>query len=272
MRMGKLATPLIAVAAASVVLAPTAAASVVSFCSDIGGQWDGQNCNASVLSERKAVRDIQIALPGDLIDNPVMGSTLRDYLSTLMNNWKTAAVHTVQDSHGEAHFQTFQHGDVLTVVYREIYSGTWGTDAGTHPNAPVLSNGYRTFAYNMATGQRVALADVLKPGTPFAAIPPLAHPYVVDALNAAPPPHQANTHPFVPELWTPDRVYSGGYRAWALTPDELILYMPDYPVGNNVPIDYTIALPNWAMDGGVVQAHIPLAALSPILRPEFGGA
>ena len=25
------------------------------------------------------------------------------------------------------------------------------------------------------------------------------------------------------------------------------------------------------MDGGTVQAHIPLAALSPILRPEFGG-
>jgi hypothetical protein len=28
----------------------------------------------------------------------------------------------------------------------------------------------------------------------------------------------------------------------------------------------------WAMDGGTVQAHIPLAALAPVLRPEFGGA
>ena len=63
---------------------------------------------------------------------------------------------------------------------------------------------------------------------------------------------------------------SGKYRI--LTPDELILYMPDYPVGHDVPIDYTIGRMQWYMDGGVVQAHIPLSALSSILRPEYGGA
>ena len=270
MRMGRLATSLIAVAA-SVVLAPTATASVESFCGDIGGQWDGQYCRASVVSGRKAVRDIEIALPGDLLDNGAIGGALRDYLSTLMNNWKSAAALMAADSHGDANFQTFQHGDVLTVVYHEGYWGTWGTDAGTHPNAPVVNNAYRTFAYNMANGQRLQLEDVLKPGTPLAAIPPLAHPYVVDALNSAPPPHQPGTYPFVPERWTPDKVYSGGYKAWAMTPDELILYMPDYPVGHDVPIDYTIALPQWSMDGGTVQARIPLSALNSILRPEYGG-
>ncbi|PRC52474.1 mannan-binding protein, partial [Mycobacterium sp. ITM-2017-0098] len=27
----------------------------------------------------------------------------------------------------------------------------------------------------------------------------------------------------------------------------------------------------WSMDGGTVEAHIPLSALAPVLRPEFGG-
>jgi hypothetical protein len=48
--------------------------------------------------------------------------------------------------------------------------------------------------------------------------------------------------------------------------------MPDYPVGHDTPLDYTIGRMQWAMDGGTVQAHIPLAALRSILRPEFGGA
>jgi hypothetical protein len=28
----------------------------------------------------------------------------------------------------------------------------------------------------------------------------------------------------------------------------------------------------WSLDGGTVEAHIPLAVLSPILRPEYKGA
>ena len=55
-------------------------------------------------------------------------------------------------------------------------------------------------------------------------------------------------------------------------PDELILYMPDYPVAHDTPLNFSPGLPQWSMDGGTVQAHIPLTALAPILRPEFGGA
>lgn len=67
-------------------------------------------------------------------------------------------------------------------------------------------------------------------------------------------------------------MYSGGYKAWALTPDELILYMPDYPVGRDSPVDFTPGRMQWSMDGGTVQAHIPLSALAPVLQPQFGGA
>lgn len=51
-----------------------------------------------------------------------------------------------------------------------------------------------------------------------------------------------------------------------MTPDELILYMPDYPVGHDQPINFTPGVMQWYMDGGTVQAHIPLAALAPVLR------
>ena len=64
--------------AGAVVLAPSASASAPSFCAELGGDWNGQYCHASVPSERQAVRDINLALPGDLVDNPV----IHNYLST----------------------------------------------------------------------------------------------------------------------------------------------------------------------------------------------
>lgn len=47
--------------------------------------------------------------------------------------------------------------------------------------------------------------------------------------------------------------------------------MPNYPVGHDSPIQYNQAQ-QWSMDGGTVEPHIPLAALSSVPRPEFGGA
>ena len=71
MRMAGIASVVIAVAA-SVTAAPAASASVASLCDQIGGQWNGQYCHATVLSDRKAVREINIAIPGD-IDGPLGG-------------------------------------------------------------------------------------------------------------------------------------------------------------------------------------------------------
>jgi hypothetical protein len=251
-----------AAVATMVVAAPVAEASAPSFCDELGGQWDGQYCRTAVPSERKAVRDIKIAIPGDLVDNPVTGPVIRDYLGTLMNNWKTAATKMVADSFGEGNYQIFRRGDVLSVVFRETY----------HADGPDFNNAYRTFTFDMADGRRLQLADLVKPGLdPLTAIAPLAQPFVEQALDAAPPPHQPGTYPFAIDRWSPDKVYSGAYKAWALTPDELVIYMPDYPVAHDRPIDFTPGIMQWSMDGGTVQAHIPLTALAPILRPEFGG-
>lgn len=259
-RAGLIATVLLAVGLAG---APPAAASAEGFCAEIGGQWDGGYCRDAVVSERKAVRDIRIAVPPELVDDPTAGPVVRDYLRTLMNNWRTAAVKMVADSWGEENYQIFRRGNVLSAVFRETY----------HAAGPDFNNAYRTFTFDMATGRRLMLADLVKPGLdPLVEIPPLARPYIEQALDVAPPPHQPRTYPFIFERWLPDKVYSGAYKAWALSGDELIIWMPDYPVGRDRPTDFTPGIMQWSMDGGTVEAHIPLAALAPVLRPEFGGS
>jgi mannan-binding protein/uncharacterized protein DUF3298 len=235
--------------------AVTARASAPSFCGELGGDWDGQYCHTSVVSERNAVRDIKVAVPGDLVDNPTAGPVIRDYLRTLVNNWRSANAHMAADSFGEENYQIFQHGNLLSAVFHEDY----------HADGPKPNNAYRTFTFDMASGRRLQLSDVTK-SDPLVAIPPLAQPFIETALNQAPPTHDPGSYPFVVDRWTPDKVYSGAYKAWALTPDELILYMPDYPVGHDEPINFTPGVMQWYMDGGTVQAHIPVSALQPVLR------
>ncbi|MGH3641148.1 MAG: mannan-binding protein, partial [Mycobacterium sp.] len=75
------------------VTAPAAAASAVSFCDELGGQWNGQSCQTSVRSERNAVRDITVAIPSELVDDAVAGPVVREYLRTLVENWKRVGVH-----------------------------------------------------------------------------------------------------------------------------------------------------------------------------------
>lgn len=243
--------------------APTADASTVSYCDELAGKWNGQYCHLVVPSDRNALRDIKIAIPSELVDDPVAGPAVREYLTTLVNNWKRVGTSMAADSFGECNYQIFRRGDTLSAVFRETY----------HADGPDFNNAYRTFTFDMTDGRRLQLSDLTTPGVdPLVAIPPLAQPFIEQALDQAPPAHQPGAYPFVADRWTPDKVYSGGYQAWALTPEELILYMPDYPVGRDTPIDFTPGAMQWSMDGGTVQAHIPLTALSPILRPEFGGA
>jgi hypothetical protein len=248
---------------AAVVTAPSAAASAISFCGELHGAWDGQYCRTSVLSERKAVRDIKVAIPDDLVQDPVAGPPIRDYLTKLVESWRSVGAHMVADSFGEENNQIFRRGNTVSVVFHETY----------HADGPDFNNAYRTFTFDTAAGRQLQLRDVVKPGIdPLAAVSVAGRHFVEQALDAAPPPHQPGSYPFVPERWTSDKVYSGGYRAWALTSDELVLYLPDYPVAHDTPLDFTPGVMQWSMDGGTVQVRIPLTALSGILRPEYGGA
>jgi len=256
MRAGGLAGAAIAMAT-SLLWAPAADASAVPLCDQMGGVWNGQYCHASVPSQRGAVREINIAIPAEA-DNPVIGGAISSYLTTLMNNWRTAAAQMYQNSRGDANFEVFHHGNIHTVVFHETYDSE---STGRFEGAAIQS-AYRTFAFDSASGRQVQLADVVD----VSAIPTLGAPYIQAALDQAVPPHEPNTYPFTPDRWTPDKVYSGGYKAWALTPNELILYLPDYPVARDSPIDFTPANFIWSMTGGVVQPRIPLSALGPALH------
>lgn len=240
--------------------APTARASSEAFCTELGGDFDGHYCRTVLTSERNANRNIRIAIPGEVIDNPVAHTAIRKYLRDLYENWSAEAVDMAQDSYAEANFEVFRHHSTLSVVFHEDY----------HADGPAINNAYRTFAFDMATRRQLELRDIVRPGAdPLVDLPPLAAPYVSEALDRAAPPHQPGTYPFTPDRWTPDKVYSGGYRSWALTQDSLIIYMPGYPVAHDIPVDYSPGMPVWSMDGGTVQAHVPLTALSPVLRPEY---
>ncbi|ORV86934.1 mannan-binding protein [Mycobacterium interjectum] len=255
MLIAKVIATSVLVAATTVLDAGAAHASAQSFCGELGGNWDGLYCHTSVTSERNALRDIKVAVPDDLVDNPTTGPVVRDYLRTLVNNWRTAGAHMVADSFGEENYQVFQHGSLLSVVFHEDY----------HADGPKPNNAYRTFTFDMARGRRLQLSD-LTTADPLTAIPPLGAPFIQTALDQAPPPHDPGSYPFVFDRWTPDKVYSGAYKAWALTPNELILYMPDYPVAHDEPINFAPGALQWFMDGGSVKAHIPLSALAPVLR------
>lgn len=244
-------------ATVAVVTAPTASASAQSFCGELGGDWDGHYCHTAVVSQRKATRDIKMAVPDGFVGNP----DVREYLSNLYNNWKIKGSSMVQDSWGEENYEIFPHGDAVSVVFHEDY----------HADGPWINNAYRTFTYG--GGRRLQLADITKPGVdPLTAIPPLAEPYIIEALDNAHWEHPPGSYPFTPDRWTPDKPFGAGYKAWAITPDELILYLPDYPVGHDTPINYGPTDWQWYMDGGTVEPHIPLSALASILRPEYGGA
>jgi hypothetical protein len=250
------------VAATTVLSAPAARASAQSFCGELDGDFDGLHCRTVVTSPRKADRDIRVAIPGDLVDNPSTGPVIREYLRALYTNWKAKGADMVQDSWGEENFQQFTHGSTMSVVFHEDY----------HADGPRFNNAYRTFTFDLASGKQLQLADIVKPGLdPLTAISPLAEPFIGDALDRAAPAHQPGTYPFTVDRWTPDKVYSGGYKAWALTPDELIIYMPDYPVAHDNPINYQPGMPVWSMDGGAVESHIPISALAAVLRPGYAG-
>ncbi|MGB1225987.1 MAG: mannan-binding protein, partial [Mycobacterium sp.] len=155
--------------AMAVLTAPAASASAQSFCGELGGDWDGQYCRTSVLSERQATREIRVAIPGDLIDNPTTSSAIRPYLRDLFTNWRTKGETMVQDSWGTENFQVFHHGPALSVVFHEQYNSS-GVE---------LMNAFRTFTFDMASGRQLQLADITKPGVdPLVAIPPLAAPIV----------------------------------------------------------------------------------------------
>ena len=244
--------------------APQARAAAPEFCTELGAHWDGINCTDSVTSNRKAQMDITLSLPAELLDNPAAGAALRAYHHKLIDAWRHTGQTMVRDSVASTDYQLYPGpGAVQSLVIHEVWQ----------PSGVQANNAYRSFIFDMAKGRRLTLADLFKPGIdPMAAIPPAAAAVLPAALDAAPPAHQPGTFPFTVEEWQPGprgTGYTGDYRAFGLSPDHLILYMPDAPMAHEDVIVRDRFV--WSMDGGTVTIQIPLSSLASSLRPEYGG-
>ncbi|MEZ0367241.1 hypothetical protein ACAG26_26565 [Mycobacterium sp. pUA109] len=248
-----------------VATAPAAGASAEQFCVELGATWDGTHCTTLVTSQRKAQMWISLDLPGSQLNDPTSGPALRDYYHRLIDGWRKTGSETPRDSSASAGYQLYTGpGAVQSLVIHESFE----------PFGIQANNAYRSFVFDTAQGRRLALADLFKPGVdPTTVIPPAAEAILQPALDAAPPPHQPDTYPFTVEEWQPGPGgpgYTGNYQAFALSPDDLILYMPNAPmVRENQTPPYQFV---WSMDGGTVIIHVPLSALASSLRPEYGGA
>ncbi|WP_145977906.1 RsiV family protein [Mycolicibacterium austroafricanum] len=248
------------VTVSAVIAAPVAAGEPDRTCTAVlGGQWargDGV-CRGALTSERAATMDLSVRLPDDLLESPMAGAVITPYLSELVGGWRQIGKSMPRDSDYSADYQRFSRGPLTSVVFEE----RWQT-VGAPPN-----RAYRTFTFDMVNGRQLQLADLFRPEVdPLTALPPLVRPFLIPALDQAAPPHDPGTYPFAAQEWEPqpDRSgYSGDYRAFAVTEDALVLYLPDAPMAheNPWPRDRFV----WSMDGGTVTVRVPLTALASIL-------
>jgi hypothetical protein len=255
---------MVAVSAMLVATPPVARASAEQFCTELNATWDGTKCTRLVTSQRKAEMFISLDLPQPLLDNPTSGPPLRNYYHRLIDGWCKTGSDTPRDSSASADYKLYLGpGAVQSLIVHENFE----------PFGIQANNAYRSFVFDMANGRRLTLADLFKPGVdPKKAMPPATEAVLPQALDAAPPSHTPNTYPFTVQEWEPGPDgpgYTGDYRAFGLTADHLILYMPDAPIvrENPSPRDRFV----WSMDGGTVTIQVPLSALAGSLRPEYGG-
>lgn len=231
----------------------------------LGGEWhtSSDTCTAFVESQRKAVMALTVSVPRDLVDHPATGPTVRGYLRERAESWRTMGQEMARASKASIDFRTYSNGRLRSVVFHE-FQQTVGNMA---------NNGYRTFTFDLGSGQRLELADLFKPGVdPLSALPPLARPYLDEPLGRAQPPHMPGSYPFTVDRFEPQpdgSGFAGDYRAFAVTADELILYLPDRPMPHESPWPQDRLV--WSMDGGIVNARIPLPALTSILRQNLLG-
>lgn len=241
-----------------------AGASAEAFCGELGADFDGSRCSTVVTSQRNATRLIWLDLPGAQLDDPTAGPPLRNYYHRLMNGWRDSAASTPRESSAFATYRLYSGpGAVQSVIVHETIE----------PFGLQANNAFRSFVFDMAQGRRLLLADLFRPGVdPMTVIPPATVATLPAALDAAAPPHAPGTYPFTVEEFTPGPNgpgYTGEYRSFAMTGEDLIFFLPDAPMLREDPSPHDRLV--WSMDGGTVELHVPLAALADSLRPEYGG-
>ncbi|WAJ46047.1 hypothetical protein OK015_06025 [Mycobacterium sp. Aquia_216] len=206
-------------------------------CNDVHGVWDAKAAQCKLSKDVNGAHlEVTAAYPVDLVDNPPDGPVLTSFVRKFFTDYGE----TDTNGAGNANLtsQVFTHTPGTKTV---VFQSDWYFSSMPHPSAAIT-----TFTFDAK--RQLQLADLLCPGVdPLTAIPPIAHPFVQQALSGT---------PFQVEQFEPDHAegaLADNYQAWALDGDDLVLYLPaERGPGGISP--------------GSVAPHIPLAQLAPILR------
>ena len=211
-------------------------------CADMSGAWDAKagRCTVSKDGVGGVHTSAKAAYPVDLIGNPTAGPVLGAFVR------KFFADHGQTDTLGSGDanlsYSTVSHNPTTKTV---IFHADWYFQSMPHPVAEIT-----TFTFDLAASKQLQLADLFCPGVdPQKAIPPVARPFVQQALIGSPFPVER----FEPDQ--PDGELADNYQAWALDADDLVLYMPASRGPGGVPPAF-------------VSPRIPLAKFAGILREK----
>jgi hypothetical protein len=208
----------------------------------MGGAWDAKagRCTVSKDGANGVHVEAKATYPVDLIDSPLAGPVLGSFVRKFMADYGQTDANGTGDAN--LAYSLFTHAPAIKTVG---FQSDWYFSSMPHPGGQITS-----FTFVFDQSKQLQLADLFCPGLdPLKAIPPIARPFVLQALTGS---------PFRVEQFEPDQnqgELADNYQAWALDADDRVLYMPAGRGPGGAP-------------PGFITPHIPVAEFSAILRDK----
>ncbi|ADG96754.1 hypothetical protein Srot_0267 [Segniliparus rotundus DSM 44985] len=243
--MRRLLTALIATGLLAGPAAAPALADQASVCAQAGGAWrehgeyprhtDEARCEfQESLSDDRTV-SYSSPVPGDMLGDEWVESQLAAFIKSRFAQLRSSIPSAPQTSVSgdiDEHHDYRHSASVQSLVFHETVS----VSAAAHPNDECL-----TLTFDLAEHRQLRISDLFKAGTN---IPATITPLVLrDAKQGTLGQLSIGTY------------NDGSYSAFALTPTDLVVYLPAERVG--------------AVNAGAFSATIPLSAFGDTLRPEY---
>jgi hypothetical protein len=211
-------------------------------CTEVHGGWDAKagRCKLSRDGANGVHVEVNASYPVDLVDNPTAGPVLTPFVQKFFADYGE----TDTNGSGDANLTSsvLSHATSVRTV---VFQADWYFNSMPHPSGQIT-----TFTFDLDHEKQLQLADLFCPGTdPLKAIPPIAHPFVQQALSGSP----LRVEQFEPDH--PEGELADNYQAWASDGDDLVLYLPAGRGPGGVP-------------PGFIKPRIPLAKFSSILREK----
>lgn len=234
-------------------LCSSAQASPSDVCAQLGGSWSAGErfCGKVVVNPNQTKTVLEARYPADLVENGASSPVLQKFLKEFIARFsKVTDDPRAMDGGASLRYRQFERPPALkSVLFSDIYY------AG---NAKYPVEELTSFTFDTNKGRQLVLADLFQSGTKaFPALADLVRPIVQSQLD---PVNVVRARENQAAL-TADEFDPGGplnpnsYPVFAVAADELLLYLPQVRSGE----------PGSTM----IEAHVPLASLKDLLRPEY---